>query len=206
MVMAQTVLIVDDEPMVTRGCRRILSEAGYQVDTAATGQEGLNRAVEGRFDVVMTDLKLPDLDGMELVRRLRNCRPDQAIVILTGYGSVSSAVEAVKLGVSNYLEKPFTPEQIVQAVEQAVVTRGDDRPAPIEKETVLEVLRQAQKDPQFGRRLLEEGSRILAGVSLRAATQAAIVSGDIAWIEKQFGPLGPGERQWLLQRLQAERW
>ena len=107
MVAAGKILIVDDEPIVVRSCRRILSEAGYEVDTAATGRDGLNRALGENFDLVMADLRLPDLDGMELVRTLRSKRWTVAVVIITGYGSVPSAVEAMKLGVSEYIQKPF---------------------------------------------------------------------------------------------------
>jgi DNA-binding response OmpR family regulator len=206
MVLAQRILVVDDEPIVTRGCRRILGDAGFQVDTVATGQEGLSRAVGERFDVVMTDLRLPDLDGMELVRRLRSERPQQAVVIITGYGSVPSAVEALKLGVSDYIEKPFTPDQIVKAVHQALSAEPEPAAPRIERDLVLDVLRQAAGDPSFGRRLLTEGSRVLTGMGLSDGAKAAVVSGDIAWIEKECGPLQPEERDWLRGRLEAEQW
>ena len=120
MVAGRSVLVIDDEPMVTRSCRRILTDAGYGVGIADTGQDGLSQAVGGDFDLVMADLRLPDLDGMELVRTLHRQRPEIAIIVITGYGSVASAVEAVKLGVSDYIQKPFTPQQITDAIDQAL--------------------------------------------------------------------------------------
>ena len=106
------ILVVDDESIVTMSCQRILGEAGYEVNIAEGGREGMKQALLWDFDLVMTDLKMPDLDGMDLVRTLRNERPAMAIIIITGYGTVPSAVEATRLGVSDYVEKPFTPDQL----------------------------------------------------------------------------------------------
>jgi len=205
MVAPHRILVVDDEPMVTRGCRRTLTEAGYEVDTVATGREGLRRAVEGRFDAVMTDLRLPDLSGMDIVRTVRRERPDVAVIVITGFGSVPSAVEAAKLGVTDYIEKPFTPDQITEAVERALAAKGE-APPRIEADQVREVLTLAVRDPRFSARLLGEGSRVLSGHALGPEARAAIVSGDIAWIEKTCGDLGPEERRWLQHRLEAEVW
>jgi len=205
MVQMARILVVDDEPVVTKGCRRILGDAGYQVDTAATGQDGLQRAVDGHFDLVMTDLRLPDLNGMEIVRAIREKRPGTAIVIITGYGSVPNAVEALKLGVSDYIEKPFTPQQITEAVGRAVGS-PPSQPARIEADLVREVLQRAGRNQQFGQRLLEQGSHVLSGVALSDEAKAAIVSGDVAWIEKECGELTPAERAWLQHRLEAETW
>ena len=230
MVAARKVLVVDDEPLVTMGCSRILGEVGYEVDIACNGQEGLSRAFGERFDLVVTDLRLPDLDGMELVRALRKQRPGTAVIIITGYGSVPSAVEAVKLGVADYVEKPFTPRQIADVVDRALTGPEDRAASPpeatvvegvigralesaeaadrarIEASLVREVLKLAARDSRFSQRLLTDGSRVLSGFALSSPAKAAIVSGDIAWIEKKYGKLSPEERDWLQRRLEAERW
>ena len=210
MVAARKILVVDDEPMVARGCRRVLTEAGYTVDVAATGREGLRRAAGERFDLVVADLKLPDLDGMELVRMLKRTQPRVAVIIITGYGSVPSAVEAVKLGVCDYIEKPFTPDQITEAIGRALTSAEPAQAGRIEAPLVRQVLRQAASDDAFGRRLLAEGSRAISalavGPMLSARAKAAIASGDIVWIEKRCGKLAPEERAWLTQRLEAEIW
>ncbi|MCX5685087.1 MAG: response regulator [Planctomycetota bacterium] len=203
MVASARILVVDDEPVVTKSCRRILGDAGYRVDTATSVQEGLSRAVAGDFDLVMTDLRFPEMSGMDLVRALRNKRPEVAVVIITGYGSVPTAVEAVKLGVSDFVEKPFTPEQIMEVVIRAV--GGRSPPAvQIEADQVRQVLRLAARDPTFSRRLLAEGSHVLSGYALSPAAKAAIASGDIAWVEKECGELSLEERVWLKQRLETE--
>jgi YesN/AraC family two-component response regulator len=176
------------------------------VDTTESGREGLDRAAARHFDLVITDLKMPDLDGMELVRTLRQKRPDTAIVIITGYGTVPSAVEAVRLGVSDYIEKPFTPRELTDAVSRACSVAEPEAKLEIEADLVKDVLRRASREPSFGSRLLTEGSRVLSGVALSSEAKAAIVSGDIAWIEKQCGELSAEERDWLERRLQAEIW
>lgn len=206
MVAARKILVVDDEPVVTGGCLRILTAEGDQVETAESGQEGLNRALSEHFDVVMTDLKMPDLDGMELVRTLRGERPETAIIVITGYGSVDSAVEAIKLGVSDYIEKPFTPEEIIEAIDRGLKTTKSPETAKIQTDLVRQVLELASTDQDFGNRLLYEGSRVLSGFALSSQAKAAIVSGDVVWIEKECGELTPTERAWLERRLQAEIW
>lgn len=200
------VLIVDDEPMVTRSCKRILTEAGYEVDTSESGREGVDRALEGNFDLVVTDLKMPDFDGMELVRTLRNRRPGTAVVVITGYGTVRSAVEATKMGVAEYIEKPFTPEEITEAANRALQAEQEERTIRVEAGLVKKVLRRASQDQSFGRALLMQGSRVLSGYALSSQAKAAIASGDIAWIERKCGELPVEERAWLRRRLEAEIW
>ncbi len=200
------VLVVDDEPVVISSCRRVLTQAGYEVDTSDSGREGMRRALAEDFDLVLTDIKMPDVDGMELARTLRNERPGTAVVIITGYGSVRSAVEATKFGVSDYIEKPFTPEEIAGAARRALGPVRREREVRVEAETVRKVLRMASQDRSFGESLMREGSRVLSGYALSWEAKAAIVSGDIAWIEKECGELSDEEREWLQGRLEAEIW
>ena len=210
MQVTHRVLVVDDEPIVNESCRRILTDEGYEVDTVESGREGLERACSGHFDLVITDLKMPDLDGMELVRRVCGERPTTRVVVITGYGTVPSAVEAMGLGVSDYIEKPFTPHQLTKAVNEALeVGEEEEEQEPrleIDADLVRNVLRRASQDPSFGSELLIHGSRVLSGLALDSETKAAILSGDITWIEKHCGELSPEERDWLERRLQAEIW
>ena len=143
MVSGPRVLVVDDEPLVTRSCQRILGGEGYEVETIESGREGMERAFAQAFDLVLADLRMPDFDGMELVRALRRQRPGTAIVIITGYGTVSSAVEAVKLGVADYIEKPFEPDQILKAAKRALAIPPERPKARIEAQLVREVLKPA---------------------------------------------------------------
>jgi len=125
------VLIADDEPNMRRVLEAILRREGYQVLTAGTGLEALS-LMRDDIDTVITDLKMPGLDGMGLLKKLSTSHPDTPVVMITAHGSVESAVEAVKLGAFDYLEKPFEQEQIRQVVAKALRThelsRKDARP------------------------------------------------------------------------------
>ena len=114
------ILVIDDEPTVRQSCERIFAERDYDVETAASAKEGLERAMRGYFDCALIDLKLPDMDGMEIVRDTRKKRSSMPVLIITGYGTDDSAAEAKRLGVSAYINKPFTPEELVAAVEKAI--------------------------------------------------------------------------------------
>ncbi|MBE0584744.1 MAG: response regulator, partial [Desulfofustis sp.] len=100
------ILIIDDESSVRSGCSRSLTENGYQVTSRSTGQSGLQDGLKGAFDLVLLDMKLPDLDGMSILLRLHESRPDLPVIVMTGYSTVDNAVQAMKAGAFDYLAKP----------------------------------------------------------------------------------------------------
>lgn len=206
---AQTILAIDDEQIVLDSVRKILSEEGFRVETSLRGREGLERAERERFDVVLTDIRMPDIGGMRVLRDIKRSNPALPVVMITGYGTVRSAVEAMQLGAANYLEKPFTPDQLVAAIREALKC---SEAAPVEpqeivhKEEVRRVLELAATDPSFTSELLYHRSAALERFDLTAAEKLAILTGDIVWIERQLGPLSPTERLWLEQRVAAEIW
>src|SRR5919206_404989 len=118
---AKRVLIADDELNIRRVLEAILKRDGYEVVTAANGLEALAGMSRG-VHTVITDLKMPGLDGMGLLRKLSTEYPDVPVVMITAHGSVENAVEAVKLGAFDYIEKPFDQEQIRQIVEKVADT------------------------------------------------------------------------------------
>ena len=120
MASRKRLLVVDDEPAVLASCKRIFSPREYDVETVASGTEGLDRTTHGYFDCALVDLRMPDVDGMEIVRAARENRSHMAVLIVTGYGTLETAAEAARLGVSDYVCKPFEPEEIVEAVERAL--------------------------------------------------------------------------------------
>ena len=128
---ARRVLVADDELNMRRVLEAILRREGYEVVTAANGAEAL-AAMNRTVHTVITDLKMPGLDGMGLLRKLQTEYPEVPVVMITAHGSVENAVEAVKLGAFDYLEKPFEQEQIRQIVAKAMKThelaRRDARP------------------------------------------------------------------------------
>ncbi len=118
------ILFIDDEEIVLRSCRRIFAASGYEIDTALSGEEGLSKALNQDFDIVVTDLKMPGIGGMEVLNRLRRSRPDTTVIIFTGYASVDTAREALKNGAFDYIPKPFTPEEIREVIKNALEARA----------------------------------------------------------------------------------
>jgi DNA-binding NtrC family response regulator len=112
-------LVIDDERSICEACRSVLAKRGHFVDVSMTGQAGIEAILNGGYDVTLLDMKLPDIDGMEILRRLQKERPGEHIVVMTGYSTVQNAVEAMKLGALDYLVKPFDDDQLVLAVERA---------------------------------------------------------------------------------------
>jgi len=116
------ILVVDDDPLVRRSCQRILAQ-DYDVEVAETGREGLALMAADRADLALVDLKLPDLSGMDILRQRADRFPDVPIIVITGYSTIQSAVEAVKLGAFDYLAKPFSPDELEAAVQKALRER-----------------------------------------------------------------------------------
>ena len=92
------ILVMEDEESVAKGLELVLSEEGYTVDLAMTGQSALDSCNQITFDLLIADLRLPDLDGMEVIRQVKTDQPDTDVIVITGYSTVPSAIEAMKLG------------------------------------------------------------------------------------------------------------
>ncbi|MDH3885040.1 MAG: sigma-54 dependent transcriptional regulator [Desulfobacterales bacterium] len=117
------VLVIDDESVICDGCRLALSEKGHAVDTFNGGGEGMDAIRRGDYELLMLDLKLPDADGMDLLKALREEKPRLAVIVMTGYSSVQNAVAAMKQGAADYLAKPFTDDELLFAVEKALISK-----------------------------------------------------------------------------------
>jgi DNA-binding NtrC family response regulator len=117
------ILIIDDEEAIRDSCSQALKKEGYTVKTAKDGKDGLKFFRQNFFHSVLLDLKLPGLDGMEVLSRIKEENPETPVIIITGYASIESAVEAIKRGASDYLPKPFTPEQLRVIVRKALDNR-----------------------------------------------------------------------------------
>jgi len=112
---APSILVIDNEVVVVNSVRRILTRKGYRVEAAFTGDEALQRIRERSYTLVLMDMRLPDLDGLQLLSRMRNIKPDLTVLVVTGYASIDTAVEAIRRGAAGYMSKPFTPEELLQA-------------------------------------------------------------------------------------------
>jgi DNA-binding NtrC family response regulator len=119
--MARRILVVDDDQVMLSFLSRVLKDDGYMVETAPGGQTAAKRIEEADFDLVITDLKMPGMSGVELIRIAREIRPETRFVIITAYGSIGSAVEAIKAGASDYLTKPLkNPDELRRVVRRVV--------------------------------------------------------------------------------------
>jgi DNA-binding NtrC family response regulator len=114
------ILVIDDEDIVRTSCSRALVPEGYEVKLAKNGIEGLKMIGEEKCDIVLTDLKMPDMDGIEVLQKIKEGWPDIEVIIITGYQTVDTAVKSIKLGAFDYIEKPFTPDALLVAVAKAM--------------------------------------------------------------------------------------
>jgi DNA-binding response OmpR family regulator len=117
-------LVVDDEEPICQACRRIFCRQGFQVDQTTDARDGLTRAVENDYAAILLDIKMPEMDGIRFLEELRKTKPDAPVMIMTGYPSIPNAAAAVRLGASDYVTKPFTPEQITQSVRRLLARCG----------------------------------------------------------------------------------
>jgi len=202
-------LVIDDEQVVLDSVRKILTEENYEVDVSLSGREGLNQAIQKEYDIVLTDIRMPDIGGMRVLRDIKRAKPSLPVVMITGYASVQSSVQAMKLGAADYIEKPFTPDQLLKAVDSALdiaATKPPEEQALIHKEEMITILERAASDSEFIAQLLYEGADALEEYDLTGPEKLALLTGDIEWIEKHMGPLKPNQKLWLEQRLSAEIW
>jgi DNA-binding response OmpR family regulator len=120
--MTHRILVIDDDNNIRLTVRKVLVDAGYEVDVAVDGHHGLEKLSQHQYNIVLLDMKMPDIDGLEVLRRSRGYQA--SFVMVTGFGSVETAVEAMKLGAVDYLRKPFVPEEIRTLVGDLIRRSG----------------------------------------------------------------------------------
>jgi len=125
--MKNTILIIEDEPSMRLGMSHALSSAGYAVKTCEDGAEGMSTVEKERFDLVITDLKLPHHDGLEILNRIRAVSPDTGVIIMTAHAEVRTAVQAIKDGAFDYIAKPFSNEELMITIDRFLNFRNLER-------------------------------------------------------------------------------
>jgi DNA-binding NtrC family response regulator len=203
------VLVIDDERIVLDSVTKILENENFEVDVTLSGRQGMEWALAKSYDIVLTDLRMPDIGGMRVLRDVKRAKPAMPVVMITGFGSVKSAVQAMKLGAAEYLEKPFAPDDLVRVIQKALhiaATTTPEDQSLVHKEEILKVLERAATDYVLVYNLLHYGVEALDEFDLTAAEKLAILSGDIQWIESNVGKLSANQRKWLEGRLGAEIW
>jgi CheY-like chemotaxis protein len=119
------ILCVDDEEVILSSFRKILVLDGYSVDTVESGQEALGLVQSHHYDFVFTDLKMPRMDGVEVTKGVKHLRPDIDVIIITGYATVETAVETMRVGAMDYVQKPFTEDELLAFVKKSLIKRQD---------------------------------------------------------------------------------
>jgi len=131
--MARKMLVIDDDSMVLSSCLRIFEAEGYYVATTTSPEEGLGLVLDTYFDAILCDWMMPGLDGMAVITRLDQTSPGSAVVMISGYPSIERATEAMKRGAMDYVAKPFTPDEIIKAVNEAMQRKEDEETKIIER-------------------------------------------------------------------------
>ncbi len=175
------VFVIDDDDIMLLSCRRILEKAGYDVETFNNGVDGIQRIQEQRPELLLVDLKMPELDGLQVIERVRTVDPDVVIAVITGYATISTAVDAMKAGAYDFLPKPFTPDEL-----RLIVNRGHER------------WRLAMESERLRREKEEAERRFLTFVShqLKSPLVAAKQYLDVL-LFTSTGEMTPRMREWL---------
>lgn len=212
------ILIMEDDLNVAKGLKMILEEQGYGVELQGTGLGAMDAIGKYDYDLLMADLHLPDIDGMQVVKRAKETKPDTGVIVMTGYATSSLAVNAMKLGAHDFISKPFTEEQIKTAIKEALDFNtaktgqknlsllDSENNTSIEKREVLNVLNRTSEDENFWVHLMEEGTAALSEYTLTSEAKAAIASGDLQWINENIGELTQKQLMFIYKRLEREAW
>jgi YesN/AraC family two-component response regulator len=209
------ILVVEDEVSVATGLKMILDEEGFNVDLAGDGGSALESFRDDGIDLVVADLKLPDISGMEVLRSIKAERPSTEAIIITGYPSVETVVESKKIGVRDYLRKPFSEDEFLSAVNSALRDRGREETKArlntvegrlIQRREVMRVLNRTAEDKNFWVDLLNKGSQALKNYRISSEAKAAIISGDLKWLNENIGEFTQKQLAFIYKRLEQEVW
>jgi DNA-binding NtrC family response regulator len=201
------VLVIDDEQIVLNSVSRVLVQAGFDVEVTLSGRQGLEWALNKAFHLVITDIRMADMGGMILLKDIKRAKPEMPVVLMTGYANVQSALQAMKLGAADYVEKPFTPDQLLKTVSLAMEkanSRLSEEQALVHQEEILRILDRAATDGDFVYKLLHRWADALEEYPLTGAEKLALLTGDIEWIEKHTGPLTEKQKRWLQRPISPE--
>lgn len=165
-----SILIVDDEPVVRESLEQWFGDEGYHVQVAANGRDALGALVKQRFDLALIDIKMPGMDGMELQGRIKDAAPELPVIVMTGYASVETAVQALKQGAYDYVTKPVDPDELSHAVSKAIAHHRARRE--------LAQLRESLTDLQPASELIGRGPamrRVQEFVDMAAPTDSTVL-------------------------------
>lgn len=147
---SKPILIVDDEKNIRLTLSQSLEVLGVETDTAVNGEDALAKLKQKEFGLILLDIRMPGMDGMEVLRRVREIRPDIRIIMITAYGTIESAVEAMKLGAVDFLQKPFDPEGVREIVSRVSDREKLDEQKLSDYTSCIELAKRCISDRHFG--------------------------------------------------------
>ncbi len=191
------ILVVDDELGIREGCRRALTPYGFEVEVAENGPTGLRKLREGRFDVLLLDVMMPGMTGLEMWQQARQLDPDLICIIITGYATVELAVQAIREGAHDFITKPFTSELLLQVINRELERRQLRREAERARALEEEARELSRAKAELEKLEAIESRFMLTMVHILRAP-VAVLQNSIQLIRKGYVP--PEEQPALLER------
>jgi len=191
------ILVVDDELGIREGCRRALTPHGFEVDVAENAAMGLRKLREAQFDVLLLDIMMPGMSGLEMLRQVRQLAPNIIVIIITGYATVELSVQAIREGAHDFIAKPFTSELLLQVIERELERRELRREAERARALEEEARELARAKAELEKLEAIESRFMLTMVHILRAP-VAVLQNSIQLIHKGYVP--PEEQPSLLER------
>ena len=142
----KNILIIEDEKEIREGLVEFLEDAGFIVDSAENGQQGLGKIGKKDFDIVVTDLIMPVVGGMEVLRETKRIKPHTRVILITAFATVDNAVEAMKAGASDYITKPFRIDEVQTKIRKVLAEAEFDKPQIFDSDLIKAISNQTRKD------------------------------------------------------------
>lgn len=194
------VLVVDDELGIREGCRRVLVSQGFAVDVAENGPAGLRKLRESRYDVLLLDIMMPGMSGIEVLRQARQIDPDLICIIITGYATVELAVQAIREGAHDFVAKPFSADQLLQVINRELERRTLRREAERLRALEEEARELARAKAELQKLEAVEGRFMLTLVHIMRAP-VAVLQNTVQLIRRGYIP--PEEQAEVLERVET---
>ncbi|NJD75704.1 MAG: response regulator [Candidatus Methanoperedens sp.] len=142
----KNILIIEDEKEIRDGLAEVLGDAGFSVDSADNGLQGLEKIKKKDFDIVVTDLIMPVVGGMEVLRETKRIKPQTRVIMITAFATVDNAVEAMKAGASDYITKPFRIDEVQTKIRKVLAEAEFDKPQIFDSDLIKAISNQTRKD------------------------------------------------------------
>ncbi len=142
----KNILVIEDEKEIRNGLVEVLEDAGFAVDSAENGQLGLEKIRKKDFDVVVTDLIMPVVDGMEVLRETKHVKPQTRVILVTAFATIDNAVEAMKAGASDYITKPFRIDDVQTKIRKVLAKAELDKSQVVDSDLIKAISNQIRKD------------------------------------------------------------